>query len=834
MIIFNKLTLLTSLAAASLSAACEPKEDHSNGSEPHGDDSQRKHTSSNEEGGSDDHREDHRANEGDNSQPGSGSLSIDMTGVSALGVGEVDSTTNVEVQDLSTGQSGQVVLGLTGQTEKLLTKVKNDGRVAAVRFPDYGFGQPSIQSLYGVGRHGMIMVMDARYFSDNAEATMAWIKSDGKIVPFAPQNYSDSVGKSFYGMDLKIFSDTMWMRSANQNSLWKFDFNTATFSRYTDDGQSIVGFSVNEDGLVIMNSRLTSVGGNPPLSLRALKPNGGLEEFSTARGREHFDDSISLGSSLLIYSTLIDLNDDQSVRMRHIPIHASGRVSGVELGAFTIDDDWAIFPVGDQPVALRAGSSGQFPAANPFRKTPLRDPYGGTLLNTAHTNVNRGQSLFFDGANIVKVSKVGTSYVSTVHKNISMPTGLAVQVLRVFGEDHGFTGTTYGAIGMSTPNQWTYKYWWLEISKATGVVDTENAKELLNAYPATGATNASQWPQVSTIYKVGSTLVGVEQDANGHRIFELTPSGSNYNVQTTKTTGQLGNFGSSTTLNGEFMAAQTHAFAASYQNKLYFGVWDGIRTYDPGNDSVAWISGDTFFGGAIQTDEESSGNCAGNRANRHVMAVIPPFETGMTGPAAVMRLCDGDNDYSTPMIYTRFTDWNFTTSTGANISLDVSRIASGDNRRFPEPILIEDGGLTFVKRWQDELYVNSITQSSTGDVRTTNMFLFGNALRDGTGISVASDWTGNAVFISGKNISNQYRSYYVNPTTRVEQLVTALNGIQMYSATRLGEEVLISGLRLSDNKKITAYVRTDGSLQKMDEQSNVKISKLVPFNPTNN
>jgi hypothetical protein len=806
--------------------ACDDKGKGPQGSESRSDEtSQINDTNPSDQFGEGDNRDG-----GSPSQPTAGSLSIDLSGVAALGIGEVDATSTITVQDAGGGGSGQIVLGLNGQTEKLLTKVHTDGSMKAVRFPDFGYGQPNLTNIHSVAPHGTIVVFGSRYFKSPGDSAAAWIKNDGTIVPFSPANYSDPVGTSFKIYEPIYVNDTLWINTPNQNSIWKFDFTTSEFARFTDDEQIVSSFVVGNDGLVVYSSRLRSAGESAPRGLRVLKPNGGLEEFTTPRGRNEFDNSIPLGNSLLIYSTLLDLKDDGMVRMRQLPIHASGRVSGREDGAFLINDSWGIFPVGDQPVALRVTEDGQFPAGNPFVKDPIAHPWGGTMLQANHTNVNRAQGLFFDGANLVKVSKSGTTYSSYVHKNLSMPTGLALQVVRVFGEDHGFSGSTYGALAISSPTHASYKFWWVEISKSTGVIDTENAKEILNPY----SVWPGQWPQVMTIYKVGTTLVGLEQDGNGKRIFELTASGNSYAVQTTKSQADLGNLILSGFVNAEAIPANNHAFAAVYDNKLYYGVSDGLRTYNPSDNSVAWISGDTFFGGTVQTSEDNTGNCSGNLAARHVAAIVPPFESGMNGPAIVMRVCDGDSDITTPLIFARFTDWTFATGIGTNVNLTVSEIDSSTLRRFPEPFLTHEGDLTFVKRWQQELYVNSSTTSPIGDVRTTNMFIFGNALKDGSGIAVASDWTGNEMFISGKNISNQYRSYLINPSGRNESLVASLNGIQVYSATRLGTELLISGLRLSDNKKISAYVRTDGSFHKTDEQSNIKISKLVPFNPTNN
>ncbi len=770
-----------------------------------------------------------------------GSVAIDLGGATAVGIASVDSDSKIEFSGDAQGQAGQVVLSLTDTPTKYLTKIDNDGRVVALRLPDLGGTLSEIKDITSAGEHGFIVMLEnGGYFKDQPQASMIWLKAAGEIVPFAPENYSDGVANIFWSSQHQVVGDKFWINNINQNALWNFDFKTTNFSKFTDENQKVNGFLLPSNGAIFMQVS-TKVGGSDfgSMILRHLKINGGLEEFATVYGKNQIDDSMVIADKALIYGQFVDVVDG-NVSLSFSPHRLPTQYSGRSDNSIVVGDQWIVSHFGPSPVAVNATATDPAfaIAGNPFSQQASADFSTTTMLEEFISNVNHLQSLHFDGANLVNITKGSAGVVSKLALKLRYPAGRTMRVLRVFGEDHGFDGDTYGAFAVTPSNQMTIpiKLWWVEIEKDSGLVLANDAIEFIDP-----KSSPFLLGQMYTAYNVADKIVAFEQSSDAASLSWLVMNGDGkYEFVKKKGTNVSGDY-----LNlyaGDANdTSYNHAYATVYQDKLYFARYDGVGVYDPTNGatgSITLISSATMFGSAAVLDEDVDGDANGgttcstnNYGDRHVGAVMRTDANGAGGPAIIVRLCKDGATTLGKLAYAKFTDWSFVTAVGTTLDLGETRTETQTERRFPEPTIVGGGEVLFVKRWKNQILHADLSTTTAANVVTTGIVRFGSTISEDDGILIAAPWSTTSFFISGKNSANAYRSYRVNLATRTETHIGDLDGIQVYSATAVGSTMIINGLRLADNVRVSITYDVDGNKIGIDEVSNVQIVKLVPVTP---
>jgi hypothetical protein len=740
-----------------------------------------------------------------------GSLAIDLRNAAAVGIAEVDAASSIKIETSSkTGQAGQILL--TDQPRQLLARINTDGSMTAMELPDFGGKYFEIDDIISVGEHGLIVrFTGSGYMSERDDVAMIWIKSDGSVHPFVPDGFGKDPGGFFYARQQQLYDGKLWMQNVNQNALWAFDFASASFSRFTDENVQVLGFNMPSDGTVYANMRiLTSSQSNPPAVLRRLKPNGGFDEFTTAMGGSEVDDSMVFGDQIVIYGQPVRINTAGELQLSFLPERLYSKASGRTDSANIVGEQWVASHLTESRYAydLKNGSI----AGNPFRNTSPMSPYGGTLAAAFRSNVDSALGVHFDGANLVKVEWNNSKLKSVKELNLNYPKGRALRVMRIFGADHGFVAGTFYGFGVDRSGG----IWWVDIDATTGAVDVNGAKKI---------TGISETPEAfvaqATVYQVGSRLVTIYAAADGNSLSWLEDDGQDgLSLTAKKAHADLGMYSGT----GSILQSN-HAFAGVNQNKLYIPTWGGIKIYDPSNNSLTTIADSSLFG-ATQLDE----NC---QSPRHVAGIHRTVPGG--APAVVVRLCKDSDTANSKLAYVELSDWSFTALRSGSNAIDLGQddVATSTQRRFPEPYRTTTGDLVFAVRWQSKVQLSdgsSLTATvQNSAVETTGLFKFGAAISSSSGIDKASAWSDSSFLIHGKNSVEEYVSYRVEPGNRMESAVQTLNGVQIYSATQLGTQFVVNGLRLSDNVRITATYDDLGEQVALDEESNIKLIKIVPI-----
>lgn len=749
--------------------------------------------------------------------PTAGSLAIDMKDATALGVAVVGAGSGVEIS-APVAAGSIAAAALTAEPRNLLTKRKADGSLVAFNLPDApGGGYFEVVDITNVGDYGAIVRMsNGGYFSEHPEAAMAWIQPDGSIVPFAPEGYKDGVGDFFLSLTHQMAGTKFWMHNVNQNALWSFDFAEPSFAQFTDDMQQMMGFLVTGDGHVLAQmSLLGTSNASPPIVLRQVKPDGGFNQFVTANGNEQIDDSMVFHNKAIIYGQPVKVDGSGNLEFTFLPERLMAKVSGRTDSAVVVGEKWVVSHQGAKRFAFNLNADAA--AGNPLKSAPPLGPGGATEPTTNLTNVHSAAGIHYDGANLVTINRTAGTTSSALFKRFIYPRGRALRVMRVFGEDHGFTGASYFGFGNDRAN----KVWWVEIDKASGVVKANDAKEVTNIAAIDSVATSSQFFQNTSVYSVGSNLVVFNMGANGKSLSWLIDDGNGgQTFQIKKTNTDFDAFNSPA---GK--SALTHGYSAVQSGKLYFAGSNKVFVYDPSNNSISQIADSTLFG-AQQLDEDC-------QTPRHVAAIVTRPSTAT--PAVVVRLCKGNDTANGKLAFIELSDWTFAAVRGGTSAIDLGETVTETEteRRFPEPSWSAGGELIFVKRWKNELLTSTngttFNPANVNTLVTPEIYEFGASINPGNGIDLVAAWSDSAFVAHGKNSSQDYVSYYVNPEARTETPVGSLSGVQVYSAARLEDAMLINGLRLSDNVKVNVTFNMAGSVVSLDERSNIKIVKIVPF-----
>lgn len=744
-----------------------------------------------------------------------GTIKIDLSGATAVGVAEIDKSSQLKDANGNVVDPAEVgTVAVTTLTEvtsaKTLTKVLADGSLVALPFKNEKDSE--IEKIIPVGAWGVVIQFTGMGPFMATDANLWWIdaKKDGEMRPINRKDGTDL--RTNLGSRVEFDEENGDLYAVLNGSLFRFNFATETLEQLTDGEQVIDKFVRLTDGSLYFDGRLKS---NNAQILRRLKGNGGFENFLNDYGYKVLENFGSVGRRGVIGSRIFEVVSDK-MHFHFLPGSLNHNISGGK-DAPVVGNNWLISYMGDERRAFNLTEDKV--AGNPWAANNGKNLASETP-GVTRTNVDTAQGLYFDGANIVSVTRSGSELSSTVVKKLIYPNGTLLKVERVFGPDHGFSAE-WGAYAISQDG----KLYWTTINSESGLVAVDSAKKI-EGYPATNMT-ATMMAVNSSVYKFGEKLVIFQVDAPEISELALNETSGNYELETKHETFVSG---------GGSGYGNMHSYAVIADGKLHAAAGSKVVVYDPATSTksdfypgVPWLNA----GGEPEEGSTIDAECFGTRKFKALFS-----NPDRSKPMAIFRTCNTTGPGVPELSVVTFDDWTFSSAQKSSI-IDLG-LPETSSLRFLEPVRALESAetrLMFLDRVGKTLVsLNSAAtarESSTldaakvktnGNVRIATQF----AATVGA-VEVAAPWTGTSLLISG-TMGSTYKSFRSDLGNRSETAVTELDGVQIYSISLNSKGTLfVNGLRTDDNKKITLRFDPDGTLLGTDETSNVKILSIQPF-----
>lgn len=773
---------------------------------------------------------------------------VNLTGALAIGLGE------------SSAAAGSA-FGLTGTTTSALLKIDHDTKVHPLTL-DGCVGACTVKQVIDLVPYGFLVTSEAGLVTDDlgnqvfrqgfhlprqvssdgdilyerVYTNFAHITADGTVYPLPIDEAHTMTGLAGDVFDASenvierakyVFTEAgiLWLllQSTDLNTntsigrLAQYNPAIGAFSFVSDTNSNVTHFMATQDGDAYMAGYVEE----PSFSYfyRRVRPDGTIEPigFIDQGQGAGFSGMTAIENHVTNHSMLVH-KDNDALFYNHLPTlphyKTSTRYFSRDLlpkldGNWLIDDYFALQAVDPDATSGLSHAS----VVNPFTLS-TDDRWLPSII------YDSSNGLLFDGSNIVEVvvenAKLGIKLV----QNLVYPNTTPYRAKRILGPDQGFAGTTRYFMHVS---DWTNFFstdtdWRLvPFDRDSGLADLSATPEKLDLSVGASSmikgnlaqiTGEIYWLEQSTLYKLNqnsgvySEQVSVSLDPNvdgallKDRYFVIGDS----------------LYGPST--NGSMLKV-TPSGPAVVTTKA---------TFPP----IATLETET------QTDCENA---------RNILNLY--HETGMNGPILLLETCQNASG-QTSIVFIEATSWNLDTITGKVIvvprtAADI-RQDSGTTEYFIDDFVkIRDKDdsdilkLAYYSTKSNALWVLNFVDQSYAEyildgAQVDGFFEFGKAFTDSNGtIQYSTTWGASTGLVSGLLGAN-YKSYQFNVSLKTNVEVAALQGVQIYSASALGNGVLlVNGLDVPDNTLVNIQLDGSGQLISRNEESVIKIISVFGF-----
>jgi hypothetical protein len=733
----------------------------------------------------------------DPSTPLTGALQI--IGIDGFGIGQKSS-------------AGFAALGNFVANETVLVAIKSDGQLEELSLPataDYDPTEdepPQLKQILQLGSAGAVLQFnDFRYFR---HTNALWIKSDGELRAFAPEGFTSQTQFFLEKFEVDL-NGKMWVLGSD--SLYSFDPEAETFSRYTDPNLTVRDFTITSDSkLYVYGLSPSNVG-----FLRRLLAGGGFEDIGV--GAAQAGSGVALGRHLLNRDTLFTVNDF-GLSSFFLPLEPGFMVRDVRGKLLTlpfVGSKWLLSYTNTDrdgnpsPRALNIQSLKV--SANPL-----------ALSQNGARHARLGNGWTFDGVNITRLSSI--EIASGDEQSLQMTTsetlplrraGLTpIRPVRAFGPLHGFT-EYYLVLGRSLTSE---SFWVGRADATTGELTDLTPLTLGGASPSIfDIENYGHLLKLSD----GRTYLVVGNNASSSvYVFSGEPGDSGVSAITLLPVSVVG------------FSADNDEYADSvieHSGALYVGRRNGVFRYHPTDGSA------TFD--LLRPGEPTNGSC--------LSTVIELTQTAENSPRPVVlrRGCDSMGATSDGLELLTYADFTFS-SVAAAVSLNLTPTQTGeatlDMHRRPRLIPLDAGSqLLSVPTLDKAILIAWDSQSgsfsegasaSGGSVQTEGNRPFGVAFGPAARIDFATPWDGEAFFLTGRTTDQSRRSFRVDLATGIETNLSELTGVEVFTAVPGPKNTFwVSGNKTAANTNVILRFDADGTLVGQSAESGIQVLQLVPL-----
>lgn len=651
---------------------------------------------------------------------------------------------------------GALALGLVendssiNSDQKVFATVKNDATTQKNDLTSLGFSPESrIESLSRLDPETLIVRGDlhlAVFTSNSLADTKTGAETTASIISISRDGIIEMLPPEIPKNAIVGSDGKLWFNEQGTVKYW--DSRSKTVVSVTDDQLVVSEFLATSDGALFISGSVKTTGAS---FSRIIINSGSGFQIAEFKPTNIFS---GIAYSPVSMSTL-QFNSPTSFPSAAIFEVLSNQVfyyfapwdiqSGLEKIPITANQATNSFSALFRPTSLSGSARKLSKVTLPLNESNLRVDQ--------LQNFDRSNGIYFDGLNLVQLENNQGATTVKLYKTIKYNKALGFYAVKLFGPTNGFTSQGLALIVSQTNPS---SYYLAPLSPTTGIIDVGSRYQLADS--------------------AGAVLQNIDPLA-----FQAAKAADKIFVQSGATKGEMGDVNllsrkaivsqraNLTLLEGsvEFRALNNIVVVGNYI------VVNGghVRVYDAGTDTQTLVGycGSTNNGFAIDVVTlvvSQDASKAGFLCSNGTFIESTNWRQGLTSPVTISSGLD------------------FYVGSGTKVFFDKNgKIIDSSGK-----IIVDSSGIP----------PQSPGLGGFNEGGTKSKY-FG---EDFSSIEVATHINGDLVFMSGISQS-EYRSAVFNSATGVVSPITQLEGVQVYVAKMAGQRLLVNGLEIASNSKIS-------------------------------